>query len=265
MDFLTLPTRYLFFTGKGGVGKTSLSSATAISLADKDHSVLLVCTDPASNLSDVLGVEINASRTTHPDVSGLTAINIDPEKSAEKYRERVIGPYRGKLPDAALVSMEEQLSGACTMEIAAFDEFAGLLANGKVLREFDYVIFDTAPTGHTLRLLQLPSAWDGFIEANTTGTSCLGPLAGLTQQHQIYKETIKTLTDAELTTVVLVCRADVPSLNEAARTSTELSVLGMANQKLIVNGVFQTSSQDPLAQAWGKSNQRAFSPIPDLF
>jgi arsenite-transporting ATPase len=265
MDFLKCPTRYLFFTGKGGVGKTSLSSATAIALADQGNKVFLVCTDPASNLSEVLGVETGATQIKHPGVSGLQAINIDPEAAAAKYREKVIGPYRNKLPETALASMEEQLSGACTTEIAAFDEFAGLLGNQEILQDFDYIIFDTAPTGHTLRLLQLPSAWDGFIETNTTGTSCLGPLAGLTQQHKMYKNTIKTLTDSELTTVVLVCRPDTASLNEAARTSAELSALGLENQKLVINGVFRSSSDDETALAWEKRTQNALVAMPEAF
>lgn len=264
MDFLINPTRYLFFTGKGGVGKTSLSCATAIALADQGNKVFLVCTDPASNLSEVLGVDISASSTKHPVVTGLQAVNIDPEEAASKYREKVIGPYRGKLPDAALASMAEQLSGACTMEIAAFDEFAALLGNQEILQEFDYIIFDTAPTGHTLRLLQLPSAWDGFIETNTTGTSCLGPLAGLTRQHKLYKNTIATLTAPGMTTVVLVCRPDTASLKEAARTSIELSALGMDNQKLVINGVFNSSSEDQLALAWQKRTQRALTDLPDV-
>ncbi len=264
MDFLINPTRFLFFTGKGGVGKTSLSCATAISLADKNSRVFLVCTDPASNLTEVLGVQIGASPTNHPEVPGLQAINIDPEEAAGRYRERIIGPYRGKLPEVALAAMEEQLSGACTMEIAAFDEFAALLGTGKMLQEFDYIIFDTAPTGHTLRLLQLPSAWDGFIEKNTTGTSCLGPLAGLTRQHQIYKNTIASLTDPEMTTVVLVCRPEPASLAEAARTSAELSSLGMVNQKLVINGVFRSSSKDQLAQAWHKRTRNAIAALPEI-
>jgi len=263
MDFLIKPTRFLFFTGKGGVGKTSLSCATAVSLADQGNKIFLVCTDPASNLSEVMGVQIGASPANHPGVPGLQAINIDPEVAASKYRERIVGPYRGKLPEVALVSMEEQLSGACTMEIAAFDEFAGLLGN-RDLHKFDYVIFDTAPTGHTLRLLQLPSAWDGFIEANTTGTSCLGPLAGLTQQHQMYKNTIATLTDREMTTVILVSRPEPASLDEAARTSAELSALGMDNQKLVINGVFSSSSKDRLAQAWHKRTHNALATLPEV-
>ncbi|MDX2433970.1 MAG: arsenical pump-driving ATPase [Desulfobacterales bacterium] len=263
MDFLIKPTRFLFFTGKGGVGKTSLSCATAVSLADQGNKIFLVCTDPASNLSEVMGVQIGASPANHPGVPGLQAINIDPEVAASKYRERIVGPYRGKLPEVALVAMEEQLSGACTMEIAAFDEFAGLLGN-RDLHEFDYVVFDTAPTGHTLRLLQLPSAWDGFIEANTTGTSCLGPLAGLTQQHQMYKKTIATLTDREMTTVILVSRPEPASLDEAARTSAELSALGMDNQKLVINGVFSSSSKDRLAQAWHKRTHNALAALPEV-
>jgi arsenite-transporting ATPase len=261
MDFLIKPTRFLFFTGKGGVGKTSLSCATAVSLADQGNKVFLVCTDPASNLSEVLGAEIGASPANHPEAPGLQAINIDPEEAAGKYREKIIGPYRGKLPEVALVAMAEQLSGACTMEIAAFDEFAGLLGN-RDLQEFDYVVFDTAPTGHTLRLLQLPSAWDGFIETNTTGTSCLGPLAGLTQQHQIYKKTISTLTDPEMTTVVLVCKPEKGSLDEAARTSAELAALGMNNQKVVINGVFNSLSKDQLAQAWHKRTHNALAVLP---
>jgi arsenite-transporting ATPase len=264
MNFLIRPTRFLFFTGKGGVGKTSLSCATAISLADLGNKVFLVCTDPASNLSEVLGLEIGASPISHPEVQGLQAINIDPEEAAGRYRERIIGPYRGKLPEIALTAMAEQLSGACTMEIAAFDEFAGLLGKKEVLQEFDYVIFDTAPTGHTLRLLQLPSAWDGFIEANTTGTSCLGPLAGLTRQHEIYKNTIATLTNPEMTTVMLICRPERTSLDEAARTSVELSALGMDNQKLIINGVFRSSSNDRLAQAWHKRTCSALAALPEV-
>jgi arsenite-transporting ATPase len=264
MDFLIKPTRFLFFTGKGGVGKTSLSCATAVFLADQGNKVFLVCTDPASNLSEVLGVQIGSSPANHPEVPELQAINIDPEEAAGKYREKIIGPYRGKLPEVALTAMEEQLSGACTMEIAAFDEFAGLLGNRNVLQEFDYVVFDTAPTGHTLRLLQLPSAWDGFIESNTTGTSCLGPLAGLTQQHQMYKNTISTLTDPQMTTVVLVCRPEPTSLDEAARTSAELSALGMDNQKLVINGVFSSASNDRLAQAWHKRSHDALAALPNI-
>jgi len=264
MIFLIKPTRFLFFTGKGGVGKTSLSCATAISLADRNNKVFLVCTDPASNLSEVLGLEIGASPISHPEVQGLQAINIDPEEAADRYREKIIGPYRGKLPEVALTAMAEQLSGACTMEIAAFDEFAGLLGKKEALQEFDYVIFDTAPTGHTLRLLQLPSAWDGFIKANTTGTSCLGPLAGLTRQHEIYTNTIATLTDPEMTTVMLVCRPEPASLDEAARTSTELSALGMVNQKLFINGVFTSSSKDQLAQAWHKRAHNAIAALPEV-
>ncbi len=261
MEFLEKPTRFLFFTGKGGVGKTTLSCATAVSLADRKKRVFLVCTDPASNLSDVLGMQVGAYPVEHPEVPGLQAVNIDPEEAAGRYREKIIGPYRSKLPEVALTAMEEQLSGACTMEIAAFDEFAGLLGN-RNLREFDYVVFDTAPTGHTLRLLQLPSAWDGFIEKNTTGTSCLGPLAGLNRQHQIYKNTIATLTDPEMTTVVLVCRPEPASLDEAARTSAELAALGMDNQKLVVNGVFRSSSEDRLAQAWHNRGSNALALLP---
>ncbi len=263
MNLLNNPTRFLFFTGKGGVGKTSLSCSTAIALADQGKSVMLVCTDPASNLDEVLGCRIGASPVAIPGVNSLEAININPEEAAKRYRNKVIEPYRGKLPESALASMEEQLSGACTVEIAAFDEFANLLGDEQSLDHYDFVVFDTAPTGHTLRLLQLPSAWDGFIDTNTTGSSCLGPLAGLTKQHQLYKNSIDTLTNGEKTTVILVCRPDKESLKEAARTSLELDALGMSRQQLIINALFTAQSDDQIALSWQEKARLALTDLPE--
>jgi arsenite/tail-anchored protein-transporting ATPase len=236
-------TRILFFTGKGGVGKTSSACATAIELADEGRRVLLVSTDPASNLDEVLGVTLGATPTPVPEVPGLSALNIDPVAAAAAYRERVVGPYRGVLPESAVASIEEQLSGACTVEIAAFDEFSKLLGDPDTTRAFDHVIFDTAPTGHTLRLLELPAAWSTFIETNVGGTSCLGPLSGLQAQQALYAASHAALRDAETTTLVLVARPDVPSLREAERTRAELAALGMQHVQLIVNGLFV--AQDP--------------------
>lgn len=193
--FLKSPTRFLFFTGKGGVGKTSLACASAIALADGGKRVLLVSTDPASNLDEVLGVRLTSTPTEIPGVPSLAALNIDPSAAAAAYREKLVGPYRGKLPDAIVRSMEEQLSGACTMEIAAFDEFSKVLGEPTVTAGFNHVIFDTAPTGHTLRLMKLPTAWTGFFESSTTGNSCLGPLAGLEKQRGIYEKAVASLAE----------------------------------------------------------------------
>lgn len=236
---LERPTRFLFFTGKGGVGKTSLACAIAVALADQRRSVLLVSTDPASNLDEVLNQRIDGSSTPIAGVAGLFALNIDPEAAAQAYRDRMVGPYRGKLPDAILRSMEEQLSGACTMEIAAFDEFARLLGEPAATVGYDHVVFDTAPTGHTLRLMTLPTAWTGFLESNTSGTSCLGPLAGLEKQRAVYERSVAALADEAQTTLVLVSRPQSAALAEAERTSQELAALGLRNQHLILNGVFR--------------------------
>ena len=243
-------TRYLFFTGKGGVGKTSLSCATALRLAESGRRVLLVSTDPASNLDEVLGVSLSNTPTAVPGMGGLAALNIDPEAAARAYRERVIGPMRGILPEAALRSMEEGLSGSCTVEIAAFDEFTGLIGNPESGENFDRIVFDTAPTGHTLRLMSLAKAWDQFLDENTSGASCLGPLAGLEKQRAIYSAAVETLADKNLTTLVLVSRPQAASLREAERTSRELRELGIANQMLVINRVFKARSHgDALATA----------------
>jgi arsenite-transporting ATPase len=261
--FLARATRILFFTGKGGVGKTSLSCATAVALARSGKRVLLVSTDPASNLDEVLGVGLSADPTPVPESPGLFALNIDPEQSAKAYRERVVGPYRGVLPDAAVASMEEQLSGACTVEIAAFDEFTKLLGDRQATSGFDHIVFDTAPTGHTLRLLKLPAAWTGFLAANTTGTSCLGPLAGLQAQQTLYESSLQTLSDPTTTTLILVSRPEPTALAEADRTRAELAEIGLTNQHLFLNAVFVASdTADQAALALEARGREAIRNMP---
>lgn len=263
MEFLKHPTRNLFFTGKGGVGKTSVACATAVRLADAGKRVLLVSTDPASNLDEVLGTPLTHHPTAVTAVPNLFAMNLDPEKSAADYRERMVGPYRSLLPPAAITSMEEQFSGSCTLEIAAFDEFSRLLGDANATAQFEHVIFDTAPTGHTLRLLTLPSAWTGFMESSTTGTSCLGPLAGLQAQQALYRDTVDALSDPDTTTLVMVTRAEATAFREAARTSGELSVLGVQNQHLVINAVFRaTDRNDPFAVAMEQRGNKAIDAMP---
>ena len=258
------PTRILFFTGKGGVGKTSAACATAIALADAGRRVLLVSTDPASNLDEVLGVTLGPAATDVPGVPGLAALNIDPEQAALAYRERVVGPYRDLLPAAAVASIEEQLSGACTVEIAAFDEFSKLLGDVDATSAFDHVIFDTAPTGHTLRLLALPAAWSGFIETNVGGTSCLGPLSGLQAQQALYVASNEALRDGSRTTLVLVARPERASLTEAERTRDELAALGIGNMRLVINGVFRVGEpSDAIAVAIAARGDAALADLPD--
>lgn len=263
MEFLKHPTRNLFFTGKGGVGKTSVACATAVRLADTGKRVLLVSTDPASNLDEVLGTPLTHHPTAVSSIPNLFAMNLDPEKSAADYRERMVGPYRTMLPPAAIASMEEQFSGSCTLEIAAFDEFSRLLGDANATAQFEHVIFDTAPTGHTLRLLTLPSAWTGFMESSTTGTSCLGPLAGLQTQQALYRDTVHALSDPGTTTLVMVTRAEATAFREAARTSGELSALGVHNQHLVINAVFRaTDRNDPFAVAMEQRGENAVAAMP---
>lgn len=255
-------TKYLFYTGKGGVGKTSVACATAISLADSGKRVLLISTDPASNLQDVFSMKLTNKGTPIPGVPGLFVANLDPIQAAAEYREGVIAPYRGKLPDAVLASMEEQLSGSCTVEIAAFNEFSGFITDSKVEQEYDYIIFDTAPTGHTLRMLQLPSAWSNFISESTHGASCLGQLSGLESKKEVYKQAVKTLADGSLTTLILVTRPETAPFKEAARASGELSSLGVHNQMLVINGVL-TEYSDALSSSLYEKQQAALNAMPE--
>lgn len=256
-------TRYLFFTGKGGVGKTSLSCATGLALADAGKRVLIVSTDPASNLDEVLGTQLSSIPKLITGTSGLYALNIDPEAAAQEYRERIIAPYRGVLPSAAIASMEEQLSGACTVEIAAFDEFSKLIGDASATSDFDHVIFDTAPTGHTLRLLTLPSAWSGFIASSTSGASCLGPLAGLEKQKALYAATVARLSDPTLTSVILVSRPETAALREAERTRGELASLGVRNLHLALNGIFTAAIPgDAVADAMMRRSVAALATMP---
>ena len=249
-------TKYLFYTGKGGVGKTSVACATAVSLADSEKKVLLISTDPASNLQDVFSMELTNRGTPIPGVPNLAVANLDPIKAAAEYREGVIAPYRGKLPASVIANMEEQLSGSCTIEIAAFNEFSAFITNDVVQREYNHIIFDTAPTGHTLRMLQLPSAWSNFISESTHGASCLGQLSGLESKKAIYKQAVETLTDGNLTTLILVTRSETAPFKEAERASGELSALGINNQMLVINGVL-TEHSDALSTSLYEKQQAA--------
>ncbi|GBG55909.1 arsenical pump-driving ATPase [Sporomusaceae bacterium FL31] len=262
-DHITL-TKYLFFTGKGGVGKTSTACATAITLADQNKKVLLVSTDPASNLQDVFGIELNSKGTPIQEVPNLVVANLNPEEAAKEYRESVLAPYKGKLPPSVLKNMEEQLSGSCTVEIAAFNEFSAFITDEKIQQEYDHILFDTAPTGHTLRMLQLPSAWSNFISENTHGASCLGQLSGLEDKKEIYKNAVSTLADGKLTTLILLARPEYSPLKEAERASKELQELDVNNQLLVINGVLQLDIQnDKVADELYAKQQKALQNIPE--
>ena len=263
--FLDQPPRFLFFTGKGGVGKTSIACATAIQLADAGHQVLLVSTDPASNVGQVFGITIGNHITPIQTVPGLAALEIDPQAAAQAYRDRIVGPVRGVLPDAVVKGIEEQLSGACTTEIAAFDEFTALLTDSTLTASYDHIIFDTAPTGHTIRLLQLPGAWSGFLEEGKGDASCLGPLAGLEKQRSQYKSAVDALADPNRSRLILVARAQQATLREVARTHEELNAIGLSQQYLVVNGILPEAEamQDPLATAICQREQQALSEIPE--
>ncbi len=266
MKFLEQPPRFLFFTGKGGVGKTSIACATSVKLADAGKRVLLVSTDPASNVGQVFDVAIGNRITAIPAVPRLAALEIDPGAAAQAYRERLVGPVRGELPEDVVKGIEESLSGACTTEIAAFDEFTALLTDSALTADYDHILFDTAPTGHTIRLLQLPGAWSDFLEGGKGDASCLGPLAGLEKQREQYKAAVDALADGARTRLILVARAQQATLREVARTHEELAAIGLKQQYLVINGILPhvETTNDPLAAAIYQREQTALSAIPEV-
>ena len=255
--------QFLFFTGKGGVGKTSMSCTIAYALAKKGKKVLLISTDPASNLDEVLDTKLASTPTPIKDVNNLFAMNINPVVAANEYKEKMVGPYRGILPDEAITQMEEQLSGACTVEIAGFNEFSKYVGDEDIASFYEHIILDTAPTGHTLRLLNLPAAWNDFIADNQTGSSCLGPVSGLSEYKKLYENVVANLKNIEKTLLILVSRAEKLSLKEASTASVELANQGMSNQHLIINGVFDNANEDEVAEAFAKKSLEAISDIPE--
>ncbi|WP_010237510.1 arsenical pump-driving ATPase [Clostridium arbusti] len=255
-------TKYLFFTGKGGVGKTSTACGVAVNLADQGKKIMLISTDPASNLQDVFNTKLDNKGVAIKEVPNLVVANFSPEEAAREYKESVVGPYRGKLPDAVIKNMEEQLSGSCTVEISAFNEFSNFITDEKAEKEFDHIIFDTAPTGHTLRMLQLPSAWSNFMNESTHGASCLGQLSGLEGKKEVYKKAVKTLSDKEKTTLILVSRPENVPLKEAERASKELQDIGINNQLLVINGVLK-NHDDNLSNELYVKQQKALKEMPE--
>lgn len=264
LNFLNNPPPFLFFTGKGGVGKTSLACATAVNLADQGKRVLLVSTDPASNVGQVFDQTIGHHMRVIERVPRLSALEVDPMEAAQAYRDRVLNPVRDVMPADVVQSIEEQLSGSCTTEIAAFDEFTGLLTNDALRAEYDHIVFDTAPTGHTIRMLELPGAWTGCLENNPDAAANLGPLVGFETKQSQYSDAVKALADPAQTRLVLVARAQTSTLKEVSHTSDELLELGISQQFLAINGVLPeaTATEDPLAAALVERESHALKTMP---
>lgn len=256
--------RYLFFSGKGGVGKTSLASATAVTLADAGQRVLLVTTDPASNLADVFEQAIGPDPRPIHGVSGLLAQEIDAEAAARAYREKTLSPLRGIIPEPVLRTMEEQMSGPCTIEIAGFDEFVHAMFTS----DYDVVVFDTAPTGHTLRLLALPSAWSLHITESAAGSgqTCIGPADQLQSSKAQYDQALERLQDEQMTSFILVTQPERASVEETLRAAEELHESGIVAPRVVVNGVIpEDAAQHPFFAARRAAQQKTVESLHSVF
>ena len=237
-------TKFYFFSGKGGVGKTTLSCATAVHFAVNGKKTLIITTDPASNLRDVFEQEIGHKVTQIRTVQNLYAMELDPDKATEEYKEKTLKPLRGLIPQESFSVLEEQLNSPCTAEMATFERFTDFVQDS----EYDIVIFDTAPTGHTLRLLELPMEWSGIIEEalkdGSSGQTCIGPAAALAESKQKFDNATKVMRDTDNTTFVFVLRPEATPLYEATRSITELEKLNIHSQRLVINGLFPKESCD---------------------
>lgn len=237
-----MPTEYLFFSGKGGVGKTTMACATAVAEADAGRKTLIVTTDPASNLADVFEQPIGHQVTPIAGVPNLWAMEIDPDKATEEYRERILGPFRAIMPEDVVKVLEEQFQSPCTTEMASFDRFVDFMDRG----DFDLVIFDTAPTGHTIRLLELPVDWSRHIEesAKGSGQTCLGPVQAIQESKAKYDRAIALLTNPAHTRFIFVLQPEQTAIFETERSAKELQGIGVQSQELIVNGILPVEACD---------------------
>jgi arsenite-transporting ATPase len=242
-------TRFIFFSGKGGVGKTSMACTYAVHHADRGERTLIVTTDPASNLADVFEQPIGHQITPIAGVPGLWAMEIDPDRATEEYIDRALAPVRTAFPPAMVQVIEEQMSGPCTAEVAAFDRFTDFLdgtTGSAAPQEFDLVIFDTAPTGHTLRLLELPAEWSQSIQAAARGSgqTCIGPAAAIQDAQQKYERALTIMRDPEHTTFIFVLHPEAIAIRETRRATVELSKLNIHTHQLIINGVIPPEAQE---------------------
>ncbi len=227
--------KFLFFSGKGGVGKTSMAASTAVWQAGQGRKTLIVTTDPASNLADIFETEIGHHIVPIGGAPGLWAMEIEPDQATAEYKERILGPMRTVFPPEVIAVVEEQFNSPCTTEIAAFDRFVKFMDDP----EYDLVIFDTAPTGHTIRLLELPVNWSEFIDLSSKGSgqTCLGPVQAIQESKTIYDKAMVNLRDPRSTTFVFVVQPEAVIISETERSVAEISQLGVKTIELIINSI----------------------------
>lgn len=204
-------TRYLFFLGKGGVGKSTVASLSSVYLADKGFRTLLLTTDPASHLHDIMGQAVGHIPAEIKGVRNLWAARIGQKEALHEYRERILGALKD-CDESARRSVEEDLNSPCAEEMAALEKFIAYFEP----KGYDVIVFDTAPTGHTLRLLELPADWKGLIDLGTLTQQTSG------ESPARYVNVIETMRDRTRTSFAFVMYPEYTPIIEAWRAAQDL-------------------------------------------
>jgi len=213
--------------GKGGVGKTTIASAIAIELAARGHSVHLTTTDPAAHVAATVGRA----------VAKLSITRIDPAVETGQYTESVLAKAGGELDGQGRALLEEDLRSPCTEEIAVFSAFARTVAEG----ENGFVVLDTAPTGHTILLLDAAQTYHREVTRT------------MSDMPDSVRNLLARLRDADFTRVLLVTLPEATPVHEAARLQDDLERAGITPFAWIVNQTFAAEPfRDPILRERGE-------------
>jgi arsenite-transporting ATPase len=260
-----LEKRVLFFGGKGGVGKTTCASAMAVAASQAGKRVLLVSTDPAHSTSDMFERAIGPEPV--PLLPNLHGLEIDGAFESRRYVADVKEHIKDLFGPNILKEAHKQIDLAASMpgaeEMALFDRIGALIRGGD--DRFDLLIFDTAPTGHTLRLIRMPELMEAWIRALSRSRRAMLGIEGddktdpvmisLTARLEHLREFRARLLSPRVSAFVLVMIAERLPIEETARAIEQLDEAGVTVGGLIVNRILPETSPDPFLRSRHEQEQ----------